>query len=114
MTTMPTSAEDRLSQLGIHLPEAPAPFGAYVPAVQTGPLLFLFFERDARDFRSLRADTGCRWKSLGFESRPTGGDHGHAQCVGADQETTRFAQPCEPGCAARRVCRGHERIHRTC
>jgi enamine deaminase RidA (YjgF/YER057c/UK114 family) len=36
-----TAAEDRLARLGIHLPDAPAPFGAYVPAVQTGNLLFL-------------------------------------------------------------------------
>ena len=36
-----TTAEDRLRELGIHLPEAPTPFGAYVPAVQTGNLLFL-------------------------------------------------------------------------
>lgn len=36
-----TTAEDRLAQLGIHLPEAPTPFGAYVPAVQSGNLLFL-------------------------------------------------------------------------
>jgi enamine deaminase RidA (YjgF/YER057c/UK114 family) len=36
-----TSAEDRLAQLGIHLPDAPMPFGPYVPAVQTGNLLFL-------------------------------------------------------------------------
>jgi enamine deaminase RidA (YjgF/YER057c/UK114 family) len=39
MTT--TSAEDRLAKLGIRLPDAPTPFGAYVPAVQTGNLLFL-------------------------------------------------------------------------
>ena len=40
---MTTSAntEDRLAELGIHLPDAPTPFGAYVPAVQTGNLLFL-------------------------------------------------------------------------
>ncbi len=36
-----TTAEDRLTKLDIHLPEAPTPFGAYVPAVQTGNLLFL-------------------------------------------------------------------------
>jgi enamine deaminase RidA (YjgF/YER057c/UK114 family) len=36
-----TRAEDRLAELGIHLPDAPTPFGAYVPAVQTGNLLFL-------------------------------------------------------------------------
>ena len=36
-----TAAEDRLARLGIQLPDAPAPFGAYVPAVQTGNLLFL-------------------------------------------------------------------------
>src|SRR3989441_9852098 len=41
MTTNSTTAEDRLAKLGFHLPEAPAPFGAYVPAVQTGNLLFL-------------------------------------------------------------------------
>jgi enamine deaminase RidA (YjgF/YER057c/UK114 family) len=41
MTTNTTTAEDRLARLGIRLPDAPAPFGAYVPAVQTGNLLFL-------------------------------------------------------------------------
>ena len=41
MTTNSMTAEDRLTKLGIHLPEAPTPFGAYVPAVQTGNLLFL-------------------------------------------------------------------------
>jgi enamine deaminase RidA (YjgF/YER057c/UK114 family) len=41
MTTNSTTAEDRLVELGIHLPDAPTPFGAYVPAVQTGNLLFL-------------------------------------------------------------------------
>jgi hypothetical protein len=41
MTTNTTTAEDRLAKLGIHLPDAPTPFGAYVPAVQTGNLLLL-------------------------------------------------------------------------
>ena len=41
MTTNATTAEDRLGKLGIQLPDAPKPFGAYVPAVQTGNLLFL-------------------------------------------------------------------------
>ena len=41
MTPNTTTAEDRLAKLGIHLPGAPTPFGAYVPAVQTGNLLFL-------------------------------------------------------------------------
>jgi enamine deaminase RidA (YjgF/YER057c/UK114 family) len=42
MTTATTDdAEGRLAKLGIHLPDAPMPFGAYVPAVQTGNLLFL-------------------------------------------------------------------------
>jgi enamine deaminase RidA (YjgF/YER057c/UK114 family) len=35
------SAETRLVEAGIELPPAPRPFGAYVPAVQTGNLLFL-------------------------------------------------------------------------
>jgi enamine deaminase RidA (YjgF/YER057c/UK114 family) len=41
MTANATTAEDRLAMLGIRLPDAPTPFGAYVPAVQTGNLLFL-------------------------------------------------------------------------
>ena len=41
MATKATTAEDRLIEFGIHLPDAPTPFGAYVPAVQTGNLLFL-------------------------------------------------------------------------
>src|SRR3979490_271814 len=41
MTTNTTTAEHRLGKLGIHLPDAPTPFGGYVPAVQTGNLLFL-------------------------------------------------------------------------
>src|SRR6266481_8281485 len=41
MTTHSPTAEDRLTTLGLHLPDAPTPFGAYVPAVQTGHLLFL-------------------------------------------------------------------------
>jgi enamine deaminase RidA (YjgF/YER057c/UK114 family) len=41
VTTNATTAEDRLVRLGLQLPDAPTPFGAYVPAVQTGNLLFL-------------------------------------------------------------------------
>src|SRR5450755_3148932 len=36
-----TSAEQRLKELGIKLPEPPEPFGTYVEAVLTGNLLFL-------------------------------------------------------------------------
>lgn len=35
------SVENRLEQLGITLPEAPAPAAAYVPVVQTGNLVFV-------------------------------------------------------------------------
>ena len=35
------SAEERLKELGINLPEPPQPFGVYAEAVQTGNLLFL-------------------------------------------------------------------------
>jgi len=34
------SIEDKLTELGITLPEAPKPVAAYVPAVQTGNLVF--------------------------------------------------------------------------
>jgi len=35
------SAEERLKELGIQLPDPPQPFGTYAEAVQTGNLLFL-------------------------------------------------------------------------
>lgn len=38
---MVNNAENRLAAAGIELPPAPPPFGPYVPAVQTGNLLFL-------------------------------------------------------------------------
>ena len=38
---MVNNTETRLAAAGIDLPPAPTPFGAYVPAVQTGNLLFL-------------------------------------------------------------------------
>jgi enamine deaminase RidA (YjgF/YER057c/UK114 family) len=40
-SSQPASAERRLQDLGIVLPTAPHPLGAYVEAVQTGSLLFL-------------------------------------------------------------------------
>jgi enamine deaminase RidA (YjgF/YER057c/UK114 family) len=41
MNANSATIEDRLGTLGIQLPDAPTPFGAYVPAVQTGNLVFL-------------------------------------------------------------------------
>src|SRR4051794_12625812 len=41
MSTHASTSEGRLAELGIQLPDAPTPFGAYVPSVQTGNLLFL-------------------------------------------------------------------------
>ncbi len=35
------SAEDKLKELGIELPEAPPPLGSYVPVVRSGNLVFL-------------------------------------------------------------------------
>ena len=37
----PAGAERRLAELGIELPPAPTPLGAYVESVQTGNLLYL-------------------------------------------------------------------------
>jgi len=38
MASIAATAEDRFAKLGLRLPEAPTPFGAYVPAVPTGDL----------------------------------------------------------------------------
>ena len=39
--SQPDSAERRLRELGIQLPDPPSPFGSYVETLQTGNLLFL-------------------------------------------------------------------------
>jgi enamine deaminase RidA (YjgF/YER057c/UK114 family) len=39
--SQPGSAERRLLEFGIQLPDPPSPFGSYVEALQTGNLLFL-------------------------------------------------------------------------
>ena len=63
----PVSAERRLQDLGIVLPNAPQPLGAYVEAVQSGSLLFLSGMLPVRDGkpqyvgrlgRELHADAG--------------------------------------------------------
>jgi len=40
-STQPATAERRLAELGIELPPAPRPIGAYAESVQTGNLLYL-------------------------------------------------------------------------
>jgi len=40
-SAQPESAERRLEKLGVELPPAPTPFGAYVESVQTANLLYL-------------------------------------------------------------------------
>jgi len=40
-SSQPATAERRLANLGIELPQAPRPIGAYVESVQTGNLLYL-------------------------------------------------------------------------
>jgi enamine deaminase RidA (YjgF/YER057c/UK114 family) len=47
--SQPASAERRLQDLGIVLPHAPHPLGAYVEAVQSGSLLFLSGMLPVRD-----------------------------------------------------------------
>jgi enamine deaminase RidA (YjgF/YER057c/UK114 family) len=40
-SSQPVSAEQQLTELGVILPDAPRPLGAYVEAVQSGNLVFL-------------------------------------------------------------------------
>lgn len=44
-----THPEERLKELGLELPEATAPFAAYVPAVRTGNLVYLAGQGPMRD-----------------------------------------------------------------
>ena len=49
------SPEQKLKEMGIVLPQAPAALGAYVPCVQTGNLLFLSGQLPLRDGKLLHA-----------------------------------------------------------
>jgi enamine deaminase RidA (YjgF/YER057c/UK114 family) len=48
------TAEERLKELGIVLPEPPEPAGLYAPAVETGNLLFVSGQVPTRDGKILR------------------------------------------------------------
>lgn len=49
------SIEERLKELGITLPTAPEPLGAYIPYIRTGNLLFLSGILPLREGRLLRS-----------------------------------------------------------
>ena len=69
MTTTSTTAEDRLATLGLHLPDAPTPFGASVPTVQTGNLLVLC---------GMRATSGHTATVVGIGGQQTTYGDGHS------------------------------------
>jgi len=49
------SVESKLKEMGIHLPEAPAPVGAYVPAVRAAGLVFTAGQLPFRDGKLIAA-----------------------------------------------------------
>lgn len=49
------SVDERLKEIGITLPEAPKPLGAYLPCVQTGSLVFLSGNLPLKDGKLLYA-----------------------------------------------------------
>ncbi len=51
---MTASAEEKLLELGIALPEPPPPAGLYSPCVQTGPLLFVSGQIPMKDGAVMR------------------------------------------------------------
>ena len=56
--------EDRLRRLGLSLPPAPKPVGAYVPCVRTGSLVFVSGQLPMRDGRLIAAGHVGREVSL--------------------------------------------------
>ena len=72
----PASAERRLAELGIELPPAPTPLGAYVESVQTGNLLYLsgilpvighepkFIGRLGREYNAVQGREAARLATL--------------------------------------------------
>jgi ferredoxin len=59
----PASAEQRLKEPGIPLPEPPEPFGTYVEAVQTGICLTVFWDSRFQSLLELAeaCDVPVRW-----------------------------------------------------
>jgi hypothetical protein len=73
--TRPTSAEQRLKDLSIALPEPPEPFGIYAEAVQTGKLLFLtgMLPIEGRGAKFVGRLWRRAWRGSGAQSRPPRG-----------------------------------------
>ena len=105
-------AEKRVATMGLKLPEAPTPFGAYVEAVRTGRLLF---------FSGMLATSGREVAVAGVVGAgyccgdgAGGGTACGAQCAGTDSEGTGVAGSGEQGGAAGGVHRGDGGIHGAC
>ena len=109
MTTNSTTAEDRLAKLGIHLPDVADAFGAYVPAVQTGNLLFL----SGMLATSGHAATvvGVVGKDLDVKAGREAAYTAALNVACAHEKAVRFVEPCEPRGQARRVRRRDARVH---
>lgn len=60
------SAEEAVESLGLALPDAPPPVGAYVPYVQTGSLLFISGQIPLRDGKLVHE--GKVGREVGFEA----------------------------------------------
>ena len=109
MITNSTTAEDRLAKLGIHLPDAPTPFGAYVPAVQTGNLLFLSGMLATSGHSA--AVVGVVGKSLDVKVAREAAYIAALNALALIEAAVRLIEPREPCCEARRVRRRDARVH---
>jgi enamine deaminase RidA (YjgF/YER057c/UK114 family) len=103
MSTNTCTAEDCLAKLGIHLPDAPTPFGAYVPAVQTGNLLFL---------NGMLTTSGHTPTAVGILGKDLDVNEGRKAahtaariCACAGEEAARLVESRQPRLQARRVRR---------
>jgi hypothetical protein len=77
------SAEASLRELGIQLPQAPTPFGAYVEGVQTGDLLFFSGNAPCR-----KPEAKIRWEhrqGTGRRGRPGSGIRRGSEYLGRCQ-----------------------------
>ena len=109
MSANSMTAEDCLAKLGIHLPEAPTPFGAYVPAVQTGNLLFLSGMLATSGHSA--AVVGVIGKSLDVKVGREAAYIAALNALALTKKQFRLVEPRGPRCEARRICRCDPRVH---
>ena len=104
--------EEKLSELGVNLPEAPAPAANYVPFVQVGDMLYVSGQISIGPEGLIKGKLGLDMTTeQGAEAAKICAINLLSQVKAACGVRRRFGSV-DPGCQIDRICELNSRLHR--